>query len=73
MRHAAPSPWSSYVSRARAVGVETLVVASGPLASEKRDLHHGLSMPPRPPVADYFDAATRPAWLWRWLTGRKMT
>ena len=30
-------------------------------------------MPPRPPVADYFNAATRPAWLWRWLTGRKMT
>ncbi|GGH91110.1 alpha-hydroxy acid oxidase [Arthrobacter liuii] len=30
-------------------------------------------MPPCPPVADYFNAATRPGWLWRWLTGRKMT
>jgi L-lactate dehydrogenase (cytochrome) len=70
-----PEETASYIKRARAVGVETLVVASdvGSSSKRERDLHHGLSMPPRPPVADYFDAAAHPGWLWRWLTGRKMT
>jgi len=45
----------------------------GSSSKRERDLHHGLSMPPRPPVADYFNAAIHPAWVWRWLTGRKMT
>ncbi|MBT2532928.1 alpha-hydroxy-acid oxidizing protein [Arthrobacter sp. ISL-48] len=70
-----PAETASYVKRARAVGVETLVVAGdvGSSSKRERDLHHGLSMPPRPPVLDYFNAATRPGWLWGWLTGRKMT
>ncbi|MBT2512597.1 alpha-hydroxy-acid oxidizing protein [Arthrobacter sp. ISL-30] len=70
-----PGETASYIKRAGAVGVETLVVAGdvGSSSKRERDLHHGLSMPPRPPVADYFNAATRPGWLWRWLTGRKMT
>jgi L-lactate dehydrogenase (cytochrome) len=70
-----PEETASYIKRARAVGVDTLVVAGdvGSSSKRERDLHHGLSMPPRPPVADYFNAATRPGWLWRWLTGRKMT
>ena len=70
-----PEETVSYVKRAGAVGVETLVVAGdvGSSSKRERDLHHGLSMPPRPPLADYFNAATRPGWLWRWLTGRKMT
>lgn len=70
-----PEETASYIRRARAAGVDTLVVAGdvGSSSKRERDLHHGLSMPPRPPVADYFNAATRPAWLWRWLTGRKMT
>jgi L-lactate dehydrogenase (cytochrome) len=70
-----PAETASYVKRARAVGVDTLVVAGdvGSSSKRERDLHHGLSMPPRPPVADYFNAATRPGWLYRWLTGRKMT
>ena len=70
-----PEETASYIKRARAVGVDTLVVAGdvGSSSKRERDLHHGLSMPPRPPVADYFNAATRPAWLWRWLSGRKMT
>lgn len=70
-----PAETAGYVKRARAAGVETLVVAGdvGSSSKRERDLHHGLSMPPRPPVADYFNAATRPGWLWRWLTGRKMT
>ena len=70
-----PAETASYINRARAVGVDTLVVAGdvGSSSKRERDLHHGLSMPPRPPVADYFNAATRPGWLYRWLTGRKMT
>lgn len=70
-----PGETASYIKRARAAGVETLVVASdvGSTSKRERDLHHGLSMPPRPPVADYFNAAAHPGWLWRWLTGRKMT
>lgn len=65
----------SYVDRARNAGVETLVIAGdvGSSSKRERDLHHGLSMPPRPPVLDYIQTATRPAWVWRWLTGRKMT
>lgn len=64
-----------YVERARNVGVNTLVVAGdvGSSSKRERDLHHGLSMPPRPPMLDYLLTATRPAWVWRWLTGRKMT
>lgn len=70
-----PAETASYINRARAVGVDTLVVAGdvGSSSKRERDLHHGLSMPPRPPIADYFNAATRPGWLYRWLTGRKMT
>lgn len=70
-----PEETRSYVNRVRAAGVETLVVAGdvGSSSKRERDLHHGLSMPPRPPVADYFNAAWHPGWLWRWLTGRKMT
>ena len=64
-----------YVQRARNAGVRTLVVAGdvGSSSKRERDLHHGLSMPPRPPVMDYLNTATRPEWVWRWLTGRKMT
>jgi len=70
-----PEETETYVRRARAAGVETLVIAGdvGSSSKRERDLHHGLSMPPRPPLVDYFNAATRPGWLWRWLTGRKMT
>ena len=70
-----PEETASYIKRARAAGVETLVIAGdvGSSSKRERDLHHGLSMPPRPPIADYFNAATRPGWLYRWLTGRKMT
>lgn len=64
-----------YVERARNAGVKTLVVAGdvGSSSKRERDLHHGLSMPPRPPLLDYLNTATRPGWVWRWLTGRKMT
>ncbi|WP_125616860.1 alpha-hydroxy acid oxidase [Specibacter cremeus] len=70
-----PEETRSYVNRARNAGVETLVVAGdvGSSSKRERDLRHGLSMPPRPPLLDYLQTATRPGWVWRWLTGRKMT
>ena len=65
----------SYIERARRAGVKTLVVAGdvGSSSKRERDLHHGLSMPPRPPLLDYFTTAMRPQWIYRWLTDRKMT
>ena len=70
-----PEETESYIKRARKAGVKTLVVAGdvGSSSKRERDLHHGLSMPPRPPVVDYLTTAMRPQWIYRWLTGRKMT
>lgn len=66
---------SAYLDRLKALGIETLVIAGDVSSSSKRerDLHHGLSMPPRPPAIDYLRTATRPAWVWGWRTGRPMT
>lgn len=66
---------SAYLDRLKALGVETLVIAGDVSSSSKRerDLRHGLSMPPRPPVADYLRTATKPGWVWGWRTGRPMT
>lgn len=65
----------AYIDRLQGLGVSTLVVAGDVSSSSKRerDLRHGLSMPPRPPVVDYLKTATRPGWIWRWRTGRPMT
>lgn len=65
----------AYLDRLERLGVTTLVVAGDVSSSSKRerDLRHGLSMPPRPPVLDYLRTATRPGWIWRWQTGRPMT
>ncbi|MGQ3381970.1 alpha-hydroxy acid oxidase [Glutamicibacter sp. TV12E] len=70
-----PEETESYIKRARNTGVKTLVVAGdvGSSSKRERDLHHGLSMPPRPPMVDYLTTAMRPQWIYRWLTGRKMT
>lgn len=69
------SETQSYIRRARNAGVKTLVIAGdvGSSSKRERDLHHGLSMPPRPPMVDYFTTALRPQWIYRWLTDRKMT
>lgn len=65
----------AYIDRLERLGVRTLVVAGDVSSSSKRerDLRHGLSMPPRPPIVDYLRTATRPGWIWRWQTGRAMT
>lgn len=61
--------------RAKAAGVETLVVAAdaGQLGKRERDLRHGLSLPPRPPLRDYLDTALHPGWVARAAIGRKLT
>lgn len=54
-----------HVERARATGVEVLVIAADVAISSKRerDLHHGLAMPPRPTLRDIANSARKPAWL----------
>ncbi|MCH1883987.1 alpha-hydroxy acid oxidase [Agrococcus sp. ARC_14] len=64
-----------HLSRAHNLGVETIVVAGDVTLSSKRerDLRHGTSMPPKPPLRDVVDVSMHPGWVARWLTGRKMT
>lgn len=64
-----------HIDRARALGVDTLVVAGDVAVSSKRDrdLRHGTAMPPRPPVRDVMNTALHPGWVMRWLLGRSMT
>lgn len=64
-----------HIARAKDAGVNTLVITGDVAVSSKRerDLHHGLSLPPRPPMRDYFQTATRPGWIWRWLTGPRIS
>lgn len=66
---------AEYLDRVEALGVDTIVIAGDVSSSSKRerDLHHGMSMPPRPPVVDYLRTATKPGWIWKWRTGRAMT
>ncbi|MBS3181537.1 alpha-hydroxy acid oxidase [Leucobacter manosquensis] len=70
-----PGETDQHLSRARNLGVDTIVVAGDVAVSSKRerDLRHGTSMPPKPPVRDVLDVALHPRWVTRWLTGRKMT
>jgi L-lactate dehydrogenase (cytochrome)/(S)-mandelate dehydrogenase len=60
---------------ARSHGIDTLVIAGDVAVSSKRDrdLRHGASMPPRPPLRDIIDTALHPAYLYRLATGRRLT
>lgn len=64
-----------HVEHARALGIDTLVIAGDVAVSSKRDrdLRHGTGMPPRPPLRDVVDTALHPGWVLRWLSGRPMT
>ena len=64
-----------HIDRARALGVDTLVVAGDVAVSSKRDrdLRHGTGMPPRPPLRDVVNTALHPGWVLRWMLGRSMT
>lgn len=69
------SETTRHIDRARALGVETLVVAGDVAVSSKRDrdLRHGTGMPPRPPLRDIVDTALHPGWMLRWMLGRRIT
>lgn len=60
---------------ARDAGIDTLVIAGDVAVSSKRDrdLRHGASMPPRPPLRDILDTALHPGYLYRLATGRRLT
>lgn len=64
-----------HIGQARAAGVDTLVIAGdvGISSKRERDLRHGTAMPPRPPLRDVMDVAMHPGWLWRFVTGRRVT
>jgi L-lactate dehydrogenase (cytochrome)/(S)-mandelate dehydrogenase len=70
-----PEETERHLARARNLGIDTIVVAGDVAVSSKRerDLRHGTSMPPRPPLRDVLDVALHPGWVARWLGGRKMT
>lgn len=64
-----------HVDAARAMEIDTLVVAGDVGLSSKRDrdLRHGTGVPPHPPLRDLLDIARHPRWLLRLATGRKLT
>lgn len=70
-----PEETDRHLARARNLGVETIVIAGDVAVSSKRerDLRHGTSMPPKPPLRDVLDVSLHPGWVTRWLSGRKMT
>lgn len=64
-----------HVARAKALGIDTLVIAGDVAESSKRDrdIEHGTGMPPKPPLRDVINTALHPRWLWKLVTGRPMT
>lgn len=64
-----------HMEQARAAGVDTLVIAGdvGISSKRERDMRHGTSLPPSPPLRDVVDVAMHPGWLWRFATGRRVT
>jgi L-lactate dehydrogenase (cytochrome) len=75
------APWKNkevtrgHVDRAAAAGIDVLVVAADVSTASKRerDLHHQFDYRARPRFRDMLDSATNPAWLTRFVMGRKMT
>lgn len=63
-----------HVETARRSEIDTLVVAGdvGIYGKRERELHHGLSIPPRPPLLDCLNVLTKPAWGARALFGEKL-
>ena len=57
------------IQRAEAVGVETLVLTLDlPLSGQRnRDIHNGLSAPPKPTIFNVIDILRRPAWCYEML------
>lgn len=63
-----------HLERARAAGIDVLVVATDVSVSSKRDrdLHNGFTMAARPSVRSALNAARKPRWLRGFLTGPRI-
>ena len=62
------------IERARAAGCSALVltVDLALQGQRDRDVHNGLTIPPTFRVSNLLNFATRPGWVWRYLTGPKV-
>jgi len=62
------------IERARAAGCSALVltVDLALQGQRDRDVHNGLTIPPTLRVSNLLNFATRPGWVWRYLTGPKV-
>lgn len=66
----------AYLKRLRVLGIDTIVVKTDTIASDKRerDLHNGLkTQPPKPPISGLLNFGRHPGWVYRWLTGPPLT
>ena len=62
------------IERAKAAGCSALVltVDLAMQGQRDRDVHNGLTIPPKLSVANLLNFAMRPGWVWRYLTGPKV-
>lgn len=62
------------IERAKAAGCSALVltVDLALQGQRDRDVHNGLTIPPTLRIFNLLDFATRPGWVWRYLTGPKV-
>jgi L-lactate dehydrogenase (cytochrome) len=64
---------ASLIERAKQAGCSALVVTLDLQINGQRhkDLKNGMSVPPRMTLANLLDLATKPAWVWRAMSGAK--
>jgi L-lactate dehydrogenase (cytochrome) len=62
------------IERAKAAGCSALVltVDLALQGQRDRDVHNGLTIPPTLRISNLLNFATRPGWVWRYLTGPKV-
>jgi L-lactate dehydrogenase (cytochrome) len=62
------------IERAKAAGCSALVltVDLAMQGQRDRDVHNGLTIPPTLRISNLLNFATRPGWVWRYLTGPKV-
>lgn len=64
-----------HLERAQSAGIDVLVIAADVSVSSKRDrdLRNGFTMEARPTMRSVLNAARKPRWVTRFLTGTKIT